>query len=108
MNLKLVDIVIVNWNTGDLLEKCVDSVFRSSYEHIGKVIIVDNASSDNSLRFLSKDNDQLHIIMENSNNGFGKACNIGAKKTNSKYILFLNPDTEINKNCYRVYGIRKL
>ncbi len=102
MMLNLVDIVIVNWNTGDLLKNCLSSIIEHKDKDIGSVIVVDNASTDDSLNKLTPDIDYLKIIKEKTNHGFGKACNIGAQFCSSKYILFLNPDTEINKNSIKI------
>ena len=102
MIVNLVDIVIVNWNTGDLLKNCLDSIIECKDKNIGSVIVVDNASSDDSLSKITTDIDYLKIVKEKTNHGFGKACNIGAKLCLSEYILFLNPDTEINESSIRV------
>jgi GT2 family glycosyltransferase len=94
----LVDIVIVNWNAGSYLQDCIKSIVDNKNENIGNVVIVDNGSTDNSLSFLPNDKTYINIIREKINHGFGKACNIGATYTDSKYILFLNPDTKINES----------
>ena len=44
----MIDVVIVNWNSGDMLSNCVSSILNGNYESIGKVIIVDNGSEDGS------------------------------------------------------------
>lgn len=91
-------IVIVNWNAGRQLADCVLSILGSQQNSfiLDKIIIVDNASTDNSLEVLSP-NDKLYIIRNPQNYGFGRACNIGAKyASTSDLILFLNPDTELN------------
>ena len=94
----LVDIVIVNWNAGSYLQDCVKSIAANKNENIGNVVIVDNGSTDNSLSLLPNDKTYINLIREKINHGFGKACNIGASYTDSKYILFLNPDTKINES----------
>lgn len=86
----MISIVIVNWNSGDLLRKCVSSL---THQLISKIIIVDNNSSDRSE--IINHNDKVILIKNKKNLGFGKACNIGAKQAKSKYILFLNPDTVV-------------
>ncbi|KAB8036832.1 glycosyltransferase [Silvanigrella paludirubra] len=100
MNLNdLVSICIVNWNSGDLLNNCLKSISNQTPNI--EVIIFDNASSDKSIinienKFPTLD---LKIIKSDLNLGFGKACNILSKNSSKPYILFLNPDTEINKNA---------
>ena len=49
------------------------------------------------MSLLPKDKNYIKLVYEEVNNGFGKACNIGARQTSSEYILFLNPDTVINE-----------
>lgn len=94
------DIVIVNWNSGEQLNKCIDSIYKadkSGFE-LNQVIIVDNASSDESLSLLDRFNLPLKIIKNSLNCGFAAACNQGAKDSNTDYLLFLNPDAILFKN----------
>lgn len=91
----MVDIVIVNWNGGDYLSKCVDSIFlKSNEEVLGTVFIIDNNSSDESLRDVSN-YEKVIVIKNRENNGFSKACNQGFKLCTSPYVLLLNPDTQL-------------
>lgn len=98
MNSKLVDIVIVNWNTGNLLKNCLNSILNSKNQYINSVVVVDNGSTDDSLNKIDIDLQRFKIVKEKVNHGFAKACNIGANLCKSRYILFLNPDTEVNEN----------
>lgn len=94
----LCDIVIVNWNSGALLNNCVRSIFNVKNKNlIPSIIIVDNASADNSLDSIEP-TDNVHIIRNDRNLGFAPACNQGIVASDSKYILFLNPDTELLEN----------
>lgn len=97
---KTVDIVIVNWNSGHLLADCLDSINKSKIDFnvLGKVVVVDNNSADDSMENLP--NLQVPLIIEkNSENiGFAAACNQGAKHGEGSYLLFLNPDTKIFEN----------
>lgn len=88
------DIVIVNWNAGDQLKGCLESIVRStSIGLLGQVVVVDNASSDGSAENLEAIPLPLATIRNDSNRGFAAACNQGAAICRSKYVLFLNPDT---------------
>jgi len=100
--MKSFDIVIVNWNSGSQLKECVDSITQAAKNNfkLQKIIVVDNASIDSSLDLLDKNKENLMIIQNQENFGFGKACNIGAKYSNSDFILFLNPDTLIFKDSF--------
>lgn len=91
------DIVIVNWNSGERLRACLESIIksdRSSYL-LDRVIIVDNSSTDASAVGLRDLDLPLNIITNNTNRGFAAACNQGASGSRSDYLLFLNPDTEL-------------
>ncbi len=94
-----VDIIIVNWNAGQQLRDCVDSIIEYGGSNLGRVIVVDNNSSDQSLHNLEPLGSQVEIIRESKNIGFGRACNLGAQKSDSPYLLFLNPDARLLPNC---------
>jgi len=92
----MLDIVIVNWNGGDFLFKCLESLTASSADIDIKIIVVDNNSQDDSTLRINK---FKHTFIKNNKNlGFAAGCNIGASYGNNKYILFLNPDTVVNHN----------
>lgn len=93
-----VSAVIVNYNSGPFLKQCVELVLHQADE----VIIVDNASSDTSLKILVAalpDEPHLKIIQNDKNLGFATACNIGTKQSTGNYILFLNPDCLIQPDA---------
>jgi len=86
-----VSIVVVNFNAGDLLLRCIKNCIPQAFE----LIVVDNASSDGSLGLISNEFSgfaKLQVIRNSENLGFASACNIGAKATTGEFILFLNPD----------------
>jgi GT2 family glycosyltransferase len=91
-----VSVIIVNYNTGKLLTQAVKSVIE--YEGV-EVIVVDNASRDDSMAQLAKSvkRSNLKIILNNDNLGFGKATNMGVKSSKGEYIYLLNPDAKISK-----------
>ncbi len=88
-----VDIVIVNHNTRDLLEKCLESI-KDNTEYPHRLIVVDNGSSDSSKDYLNSQPEVLTIFNE-TNEGYARACNKGAVAGRGKYILFLNTDVEV-------------
>lgn len=88
------DIVIVNWNSNDLLRKCLKSIEGSTFQNIN-IVIVDNGSNDNSLSCVESSRLQLTLVSNDTNRGFAAACNQGIGKSNSELVLFLNPDTEL-------------
>ena len=89
--MKQVDVVIVNWNSGLQLRECVSSLLAYGEGLIGRIIVVDNGSTDGSLDLLG-DIESLELMKTGENLGFARGCNLGAARTHSEYILFLNPD----------------
>ncbi|MBN2320671.1 MAG: glycosyltransferase family 2 protein [Acidobacteria bacterium] len=88
----MISIVIVNWNSGRLLERCVQSLQENARDC--QVVIVDNASTDISLQVAAEVNPDLTLLCNASNIGFAAACNRGWQEAKGEIILFLNPDTE--------------
>lgn len=86
----LVSIVIVNYNSGDWLRRCLGYIVQQTYPN-WEVIIVDNASQDDSLA-LVKDNDRVTILYNKENRGFAAAQNQGIAIAKGQYILALNYD----------------
>jgi GT2 family glycosyltransferase len=91
----MMDIVIVNWNANSQLADAIASIAKHHHNLVSSVIIVDNASTDDSLNqaeALQNLPFRPLIIRNSQNMGFGKACNLGAQHAKSDYLLFLNPD----------------
>src|SRR5688572_488767 len=88
-------IVIVNWNGGQLLRRCLESIRVSRCDAELHVIVVDNHSSDGSREAAAVAFPDFRVIDSGSNLGFGRANNLAAALTNSSVVLFLNPDTEL-------------
>ncbi len=95
-------IIIINYNTTQLLKSCLESLFNNYKKEFNKgiyeVVVVDNASSDRSITKVRKWFPEVKLIFNKSNLGFAKANNLAIKKTTGEYILFLNPDTLVNPN----------
>ena len=89
-----VDIVIVNWNSGDLLGNCLRSIAAHGGPRVARVIVVDNGSADGSAR-VGDVGIAVDLVEAGANLGFGKACNLGAKRGTAPLILFFNPDAEL-------------
>lgn len=92
----MLDIVIVNYNTGDLLRQCLTSLARvAGGAPLARVTVVDNASSDDSLALAEGCFPGLDIVRNAHNRGFAAGCNQGAARGQAEYLLFLNPDTQV-------------
>jgi N-acetylglucosaminyl-diphospho-decaprenol L-rhamnosyltransferase len=87
-----IDIIIINWNSGEQTLKCIESIQLNSQDTVNEIIVIDNNSTDNS-QLLISNTEGIQFIQSNSNLGFAKACNLGAQKSKSTFLLFLNPDT---------------
>ncbi|NCF75398.1 MAG: glycosyltransferase [Xanthomonadaceae bacterium] len=97
-------IIIVNWNVKNLIKKSILSILNKIKNLNFEIIVIDNNSRDGSkemLLELQKQYIKLKIIFNNENKGFAKANNQGLKIANGKYILFLNPDTEIKESNFK-------
>jgi GT2 family glycosyltransferase len=93
-----VSVIIVNYNAGDKLCQCVASVFDSCQG--ASVIVVDNASTDNSVSLLETrfpDQPRLDILRNERNLGFAIACNMGTRLAEGQNLLYLNPDCRVDK-----------
>ncbi len=99
-------IIIVSYNTKDLLLKCVNSLYKFCKKELAnkeyEIIIVDNGSTDDSieqiLNYTQKTQNEIKIIENKENLGFAKANNIGIRASHGDLILLLNSDTEVKEN----------
>jgi N-acetylglucosaminyl-diphospho-decaprenol L-rhamnosyltransferase len=88
----MISIVIVNWNSGPLLQSCVQSLLRNAEGC--QIIIADNGSTDGSLLQELEDCANILLIRNERNLGFAGASNLGWQASKGEFVLFLNPDTE--------------
>lgn len=96
-------IIFVNWNGGELLRRAVESIVAKPPSVEYEVVVIDNASTDESLYLLRSSNaalplnerSRLRIIENTENRGFGSASNQGFELTDTPLLFLLNPDTEI-------------
>ena len=88
-----VSIVIVNWNTCNILRDCLRSVYEQTHNLNFEVIVIDNASSDSSVEMLKDEFSQVRLIEDRKNRGFAAANNQGIAVSKGRYVLLLNSDT---------------
>ena len=93
----LVSIIILNYNAGNLLLNCVDSVFKSTYPNF-EVLVVDNISTDNSHAVCKKKFEKIHLIENKENLGYCEGNNVGIRNANGEFVVILNPDTIVEPN----------
>jgi GT2 family glycosyltransferase len=88
-----VSIIIVNWNTRDILRDCLNSVYGNTKGLEIEVIVVDNASGDGSAEMVRPEFPEVRLIANSDNKGFAAANNQGIKAARGRYVLPLNSDT---------------
>lgn len=88
-----ISIIIVNWNAGPALAACLDAVYQTASDF--EIIVVDNASSDGSQMGLQDRYPNLRLVQNERNFGFAAACNQGLRLAHGDYLLWLNPDTQV-------------
>ena len=93
----LVSIIILNYNAGNLLLNCVDSVFKSTYPNF-EVLVVDNTSTDNSHVLCKEKFEKIRLIENKENLGYCEGNNVGIRNANGEFIVILNPDTTVEPN----------
>lgn len=88
-------IIIVNWNSRELLQKCLSSIYDNTNMLTLEVIVIDNASRDGSAGMVEREFPQVSLIKNKDNLGFAKGNNQGFLQARGRYVLILNPDTEV-------------
>jgi len=89
-------IIIVNWNTREHLRVCLQSIYdHPPRKYTFEVIVVDNASADGSVEMVRREFPQVRVIANDYNYGFAKATNQGYRISRGRYVMTLNPDTEV-------------
>jgi len=94
-------VVIVNWNTRDLLRACIRSVLAESP---AEVVVADNGSQDGSVEMVRREFPAVTVIVSPENPGYGTASNRAIARCAADYIVLLNSDTELRPGALRVLG----
>jgi GT2 family glycosyltransferase len=92
-------VVIVNYNTRELILNCLESLVSHAGKLKLEIIVVDNKSSDDSVARIAELYPNVQIIKNKNNEGFARANNTAFALCGSDYVLLLNPDTEVRANC---------
>jgi GT2 family glycosyltransferase len=88
-------IVIINWNSRDLLAKCLDSICGQEFVGPLEIIVVDGGSFDGADAMVREQFPEVQFIQSPENIGYGRCCNLGACGARGEYLMILNPDTEL-------------
>jgi len=93
-----VDVVVVNWNTRELLRECLVSLQRHVTGSRIEISVVDNASRDGSADMVQRDFPGVRLVANQRNLGFAAACNQGLATARGRYVLLLNADTRLEED----------
>lgn len=89
---KIIDIIIISYNTCELTLNCIRSIYDTSKDIVGNIVVVDNNSNDDTVTEVQKNFQDVKVIINPENYGYAKAVNIGFSNTSSDLVLVSNPD----------------
>lgn len=92
-------IIIVSYNTRELLKQTIESIIATVGTLAYEIIVVDNASRDGSAEMIRMEYPGVRLLMNDRNVGFSKANNLGIRQSSGSYVLLLNSDTVVKNNC---------
>lgn len=90
----MLSIIVVNWNTKDVIRRCLSSIRKNSLMHSHEVIVVDNASVDGSADMIASEFPEVTLIRSQTNLGYAAGNNLAFSQASGEWLLTLNPDTE--------------
>ena len=96
----LVSVIVLNYNAGNLLLNCIDSLKKSEFKNL-EILVVDNISSDNSQIRCKEKYPDIKLIQNKKNLGYCGGNNVGIKEAKGEFIIILNPDTTVDYNCIK-------
>lgn len=94
-----VSVIIVNWNTRELLVECLRSLVRERSPYQMEIIVVDNGSEDFSQEAVRTEFPQVKLIENGANLGFARANNVGIRQSNGRYVCIVNSDVKVLDGC---------
>ena len=94
----LVSVIVLNYNAGELLLNCINSLKKSKYTNL-EILVIDNISSDGSQTKCKEQFPDIKLIQNKENFGYCGGNNIGIKEAKGEFIVILNPDTIVESNC---------
>lgn len=100
VKLPKISVVVVTYNSENYITECLNSILASDYPSM-EIIVVDNASKDNTLKQLEIFNQKLTLIRSKKNLGFAGGNNLGIKKSKGEILVLINPDAYVTKNSFK-------
>lgn len=98
-----ISIIIVNYNTTQLLIECIKSIYQHTTTADFEIIVVDNNSPNRDVKEVSEIFSDVKLLLSEKNLGFGGANNLGSSVAKGEYLFFLNPDTLFLNNCIHYF-----
>jgi GT2 family glycosyltransferase len=98
-SLPAVTVVVVTDNSADVIDACLDAVLPQLPADGSTVVVVDNASTDDTAARVAGSFPQVALVPSHRNLGFGRACNLAAAARDSDYVLLLSPDAVVQPGC---------
>lgn len=98
----MISIIIVTFNSEEFIKECIDSIYNQTKRSEFEILLIDNNSSDNTIKIVYKEFPDVRIIRNTKNTGFASANNKGIKRAYGDYLLFLNPDTYLVNDALSV------
>jgi GT2 family glycosyltransferase len=102
MNIPDISIVLITYNNYPFTYECISSIIRHTFDITYEIIVVDNASTDGTPEFIKQDFEQVKVIVNPINKGYGAACNQGMREASGRYIAILNNDTKLLDNAFKI------
>tara|TARA_B110001454_G_scaffold27852_2_gene27211 strand:- start:4052 stop:5092 length:1041 start_codon:yes stop_codon:yes gene_type:complete len=93
----LISVIVLNYNAGELLLNCIDSIKKSVYKNL-EIIVVDNISADKSQEICKEKYPDIKLIQNKKNFGYCEGNNIGIREAKGDFVVILNPDTIVESN----------
>ncbi|MHB8577070.1 MAG: glycosyltransferase family 2 protein [Dehalococcoidia bacterium] len=99
-----ISVVIVAWNSWNVLPECIGAVEAAALRYPGavEIIVVDNSSTDATADHVNRCFPSVRVLRQGENLGFPRACNIGLAASTGEFALLLNPDVRIHQDTFRV------
>ncbi|MBW4474002.1 MAG: glycosyltransferase family 2 protein [Stenomitos rutilans HA7619-LM2] len=98
MSTAVVSIILVNYNGSDVVVNCLRSLLQFLHTIPYEIVVVDNASTDDSATLISENFPTVQLLKQRENQGFGAGNNVGAKHAQGEFLFFLNTDTLLTNN----------
>ena len=97
---ELVSVIVITYNGAKYIRRCLESIQRQTYSRI-EIIAVDNDSSDNTADLIRKSFPDVHLFRMKKNRHYAGGINFGIRKAGGRFIMLLNQDTELDRECIR-------